>query len=493
MEMVYPNTVPTRATMQRKLHAFACRGEREPYGLAVRSLVDLKGLRVAVSDLKGPGTIPASAFDVRVVRYHPQRIGSSWSRSWRVMPQILDPDRAVDLPANRTQEFWLQLTVPRDAAPGMYRGRVRISHAQTPWDVPLTLEVLPFDLAGSGKWVGMYWRPDRCDTRERMLKQLDDMRAHGLNVLACSPPRPSMKRVNEKLVVDATKTVEFLRLVKAKGFAGPIPFHSGAEGLAKKLYGAKRLEEGAREIVAAWLKISRRPDTPELLFYPVDEIGNHPKREAEFLRKAALVHKTPGARVYCTVNKFSAGERCAKEIDVWCSNIVFTHAWEAFVRKHKKVYMRYGSHYTKDPRRARNSSGFGFYRRNAKAMYYWHYQAVVGDPFDDLDGGSRDWCSAYPGKDGPIPTLDYEGVAEGVDDLRYINTLMTLTAKLRQAGGPAAAKADQAMARLDKMLARDTTTSAYDFLKSVSDDRFHALRREVVDLILSLRKPAGAP
>jgi hypothetical protein len=105
-----------------------------------------------------------------------------------------------------------------------------------------------------------------------------------------------------------------------------------------------------------------------------------------------------------------------------------------------------------------------------------------------LDGDSRDWCAAYPGRDGPIPTLDWEGVGEGVDDLRYINTLRSMAEQCRKLGGPAAQKANQATAELDRLLSDDTTTSAYDFMKKLSNDDFNALRRKVVDLILPLNE-----
>ena len=488
MEMVYPNTVPTSVSRKRALTAFACRGEREPYAVAVRALQPVKGMRVTVSDLKGPGVIPASAVEVRSVRYHPQRIGSSWSREWRVMPQILDPYKPIDLPAKRTQELWLTVTVPKDAKAGIYRGQVELACDGGATSRPITVQVLAIDLAGPGKWVGMYWKPDRCDTRERMMKQIADMRAHGMNCVAVAVPKPRMKLVKGKLVVDAKETIDFLRLLKSKGLEGPIACHWGVERTAKRLFGAKRLREGAKLIAAELVKISQRPDTPEVLFYPVDEIGNRRQRETDFMRKAELIRQAPGAKVYCTVNKFVAGERCVKFIDYWCSNIPFTLEWEAFVREHNKVYMRYGPHYVKDPRKARNSSGFGFYRRGAVAMYYWHYQCTVADPYNDLDGGSRDWCCAYPGKDGPIPTLDYEGIAEGVDDLRYINTLNLLAERCRAKGGAAAAKALKA---LNAMLSQDTTTSAYDFNQRLTNEQFGGMRRQVADHILALREALG--
>lgn len=489
MEMVYQNTVPTDASLKRRLTAFACRGEREPYAIAVRSLAPLKQVTFSVTDLHGPAIIPATAFDLRVVRYYPQRIGSSWSREWCVMPQILDPNHPVDLPAHTTQEFWLTVRVPASAKSGLYAGNVTLACGKARAVVPITLEVLPFDLAGPGKWVGMYWRPEQCDSRETLRLELADMRAHGMSCAACNVPEPKFKLVDGKLTVDAAETTAFLDLLWQNGFTGPIPVMSwDVESAAKALYGAARMQEGVRPILREYIKVATRPNSPPLLFYPVDEIGHAKDLQEELLRKGEMLHKVPGAKVFCTVNEFAAGQRCVEQIDYWCSNVPLTLEQEQFVREQGKVYMRYGSHYTKDPRQARDSAGFGFIRRNAVAMYYWHYQAYVGDPFDDLDGNSRDWCAAYPGKDGPIPTLDWEGVGEGVDDLRYMNTLRTLAEQCRTQGGAASQKAAKAVAELERLLAADATTSAYDFMKSLSDDEFNALRRKVVDLILPLNE-----
>ncbi len=484
MEMVYPNTVPTPASQGRALSAFACRGEREPFTVAARSVAAVRGLSVSVSELRGPGVIPASAFDARLVRYHPQRIGSSWSREWRVMPQILDPARAVDMEPGATRQFWLTLTVPRDAAAGVYAGEVVLKSEAGAARLPLRLEVLPFDLAAPGKWVGMYWHVDRCRDREEMKRHLADMRAHGMNTIAGTPPAPKMTLKDGKLVMDATETIEFLDLLKSEGFTGPVPFDWREEALAKRLFGADRVKEGVKALVTEWLKITNRPGGPPLMYYPVDEIGNHADRQKEFNHKAALIRQVLEAKIYCTVNKFDAGEKCVEGIDYWCSNIPFTLDQEKYVRDHGKVYMRYGSHYTKDPRKARNSAGFGFFRRDAAAMYYWHYQHICGDPFDDLDANCREHCAAYPGPDGPIPTLDWEGVGEGVDDLRYINTLNLAIEQAKKRGGPAAAAAERARGELKALLEADTTTSAYDFMSKLSDDEFHGLRRKVVDLIL---------
>jgi len=124
-------------------------------------------------------------------------------------------------------------------------------------------------------------------------------------------------------------------------------------------------------------------------------------------------------------------------------------------------------------------------------MYYWHYQCPNGDPWNDLDGDARDWCAAYPGEDGElVPTIDWEALREGVDDMRYIATLKhhaALAAKTPEGGDAAEA----AMQTLEEILEGDPAATQYDFRSALSDDAFHGLRRRLADAITALLPYAG--
>ncbi|MBD3292276.1 MAG: DUF4091 domain-containing protein, partial [Armatimonadia bacterium] len=156
-----------------------------------------------------------------------------------------------------------------------------------------------------------------------------------------------------------------------------------------------------------------------------------------------------------------------------------------------KRYMRYGPAYLNDCREARNSSGFGFYRRPAEAMYYWHYQATSGDPFYDFDATARDWCAAYPGPDAPIPTLDWESIREGIDDMRYIATLKALAERAQDGTAPQQAAADAALAELEAVLTLDDTVAPTRYAEDLSHEEYAALRTRLIEQILALREALG--
>jgi len=497
MTNIYPNSVPRPEDLTRPLACFACPGEYEPVAAALRALRELRGVVCRVSDLNGPNgaRLPAAAVDVRVVRCRPQRLGSSWSTEWRVMPELLEHRSAVDVPANETKEFWLTVHVPADTAPGVYRGTVTLRASNAGKAVlPFSVEVLPFHLRPNKRPVGMYWRDDAPPDVRR--KQVQDMLAHGVTTLTIGRTFPKLQDRKGKLVLDAANLLALLQDLHRLGVRGPIPYHiSRLMPQIRRVFPDRTQEqydalyvEAIRQLQA----ISARPDTPQLLFYPVDEIGNSEERGRRAHVECALIHKVPGAVSYITVNNYKAGEKWGDTFDIWCGNIVYTPEQEQKLLARGKRYMRYGPAYLNNPRKTRSSSGFGFYKRPAEAMFYWHYQCPVGDPFNDFDGSARDWCAAYPGPDGePIPTTDWEGIREGIDDMRYIATLEYYADRAAQdprTAGPAR----RARATLEAVLADDSPVQT-EFRKDLDNDAYHALRRRLADSIVELVKALGAP
>ncbi|MCX6906921.1 MAG: DUF4091 domain-containing protein, partial [Verrucomicrobia bacterium] len=495
MELIYTNSVPTAAAVARPCATFATPGEYEPVAVALRSLRPLKGARVEVGNLAGPGgqSIPAAAVEARAVRCWAQRLGSSWSHDYRVMPELLEKLPAVDVPAGFTKEFWLTIHVPPRAQTGEYRGPRRLVTADGErWETPRRLEVLPFTLAPTERVVGMYWH-DQAGEPELLDRQVRDMVEHGMRAVTISRS-PKVSNVDGKLVVDANELLAFLQRLRRLGLTGPIPYNNSFEGLLQRAFPQGDFDRLYVELIRELKQVSNQPDALKLLYYPVDEIGNADERGRRAHDLCALIAKVPGATSYITVNNYAAGEKWGDTFDIWCGNIEYTVEQERRLLARGKRYLRYGSAYLNDCRKARNSCGFGFYRRPAEAMYYWHYQYPVGDPFNDFDGNARDWCAAYPGPDGtPIPTMDWESLREGVDDLRYITTLKQLAARAGKGNAAQKQAAAKARAELATVLATDeeTKVNQYNFAESLGHDDYNALRRRLADRIAEMVTALG--
>ena len=491
MANVYPNSVPRPADLTRPLGCFACPGEYEPMAVALRALKDLDGVTCAVSDLDGPEHMPATAVQVRSVTCWPQRLGSSWSSEWRVMPELLEVRDSVQVPKDVTQEFWLILHVPEDAKPGVYAGVVTLAATNGgTLEIPMTIEVLPFRLVRNEKPVGMYWYEHEVAGTPARDVQVRDMLAHGMTALTMGRLFPKIANVDGKLLLDVGELRVFLQDLKALGIKGPVPYLiSGVKaGLSRAFPDASEEECDALyvEAIGQLEAVSSLPDTLKLLYYPVDEIGGDDERGRRANHACGLIAQVPGATSYITVNNYAGGEKWGDTFDIWCGNIEYTAAQEQALLAKGKRYMRYGSAYLNDARKARSSCGFGFYRRPAEAMFYWHYQACNGDPFNDLDGNARDWCAAYPGPGGePIPTIDWEALREGIDDMKYIATLKQYAARVADRGGDEGLSA-QALRTLEEVLGGDERVNQYTFRDDLSDEDYHALRRRLADAILDL-------
>lgn len=493
MTLLYPNSVPTAAVVKRPCTAFATPGEYEPVVVALRALQPLQGVKLVVGDLEGPSgsRLPAAAWDVRTVKCWPQRKGSSWTTEYQVMPELLEPAVPFDLKADTTREFWLTVKVPDSARPGDYRGPVTVTAAGGKrWQTTLRLRVLPFKLADPERVVGMYWR-DTGQPPAVLDKQIRDMVAHGVRAVTIGQA-PEISGVDGKLVVNTDKLRAFLRHLRQLGLRGPIPYNETYLSQIKRAVPALDPDEGYVQVITALEKVSTDPTALKLLYYPVDEIGGDDKRGELANHLCGLVARVPGATSYITVNNYASGEKWGDTFEIWCGNVDYTVAQEQKLLASGKRYMRYGSSYVNDCRQSRNNCGLGFYKRPAEAMYFWHYQCVTVDPFNDLDGDARDWCAAYPGPDGtPIPTMDWESHREGIDDMRYVATLKHLAAQAQQGNAAQQQVATRALAELQAVLDTDDCITQTRWAESLTHDQYNDLRWRLAQQCLALYQALG--
>ena len=102
----------------------------------------LSGVKAEASDLRGPGTIPSSAIQIRYARL-------GWSRGRHSQQAFLEleefpPESIATVPV------WVTMRVPRDAVPGEYEGKVTVgASGQKAVDVPVKLKVVDWEVPDS--------------------------------------------------------------------------------------------------------------------------------------------------------------------------------------------------------------------------------------------------------------------------------------------------------------------------------------------------------
>ncbi|MDD4873173.1 MAG: DUF4091 domain-containing protein, partial [Kiritimatiellae bacterium] len=422
--------------------------------------------------------------------------GSSWSTKYmESVPKVLWPHvNNIELKPGETKQIWLTFHVPEKAKPGIYEGTITVRPNNFPQQVlKAKLTVYPIKLSLSDRFEGMYWYEALKFYPQHRKKELIDMAQHGIRAIVLGVTAPELKENNGNLTLDFTKMDTLIQEARDAGLTASFtPFETS--GVASKIRGFMKknssiskatFDDLYAQAIGEIHKHAKENRWPKVLFYPVDEIGNSPERIEKLKELGALIRKTPDAAIYCTANNFEAGKKCEDFIDYWCANIPMTKEQEQYVLSKGKTYMRYGNAYNFNPRVSRTVSGFGLWRTAAVAMYYWHYQACVGDPFNPLDGSSRDWCASYPSPDGPVNSIDFESIREGIDDLNYIRTLQILIEEAKKKGKADLTKNGEAI--IDEIRTIDPTFTQYDLI-DVPNEKYHEFRLRMAQEIMKLQE-----
>lgn len=156
---------------ERRVELFAARGEFEAFQVAVRAPSGgLQEVSLSVSELRGPGAARIGAEHVTLYRQHyvevrngspdpggdnrplgpgwyadalipfvpPAHQGPAPGGTWRAVP--------AEVAAGQNQPFWVDLFVPRDAAPGVYSGSYSLTSSAGAVSGEIQLTVWDFEL-----------------------------------------------------------------------------------------------------------------------------------------------------------------------------------------------------------------------------------------------------------------------------------------------------------------------------------------------------------
>ena len=171
------NSVPGKGDLRDSAEMFASPGQCESVQIGVIPLTDLKGVKAAASDFSGTaGSIPASAFEIRWVRYLAGR--GNVAQTYLMAPEIMETFTSLDLKSGITYQFWVTVKVPETAKGGIYNGSVMIAApGARPSEIKLKLEVIPVTLEkGAGLFGFWYGNEDPSIMR----REINDLKDYGL-------------------------------------------------------------------------------------------------------------------------------------------------------------------------------------------------------------------------------------------------------------------------------------------------------------------------
>jgi hypothetical protein len=507
LDLVYPSTLPPAGSGEPALKTFLSPGQTTCVAFSLRALADLGAPAVDAEFLDAPAT----PLEIKVERVwvRPVRAGSHGTKFIR-RPDALLPLADVKLtkffrvpyavPADTTQTYWITITAPAAAPAGIYRAAVVVhGPAGGSCRIPLSVAILPLSLPEAPQYSGVYWYRSCMPYPELAAKDLAGMHAHGVRAVAIATPI-AVTLLHGKPQVDCRALCEELRLVGQAGLTGAIPYSCG--GLISSIAGRKASEPGFddlyRAVVAEVERQVRRPGMPRILWYPVDEPGNEPARLAAAQRFLAATKGVPGAMTYCTPNSIPVVQALSRVMDVACIQQLSLNAQTiAAVRAGGGTVWFYTSAYDGDrlPDRLRFLNGIFLFKSGAQALFYWHYQCPVGDPLNDLDGATCDYNLCHPSTSGPVPTLGWEAIREGNNDVAFLHALTSWIGRARSsAGAEPIATAQRAQQWLDGLLGSFVLDGARvhkPVSPEIPHERYDSYRFQAADFTMAIMESLG--
>ncbi|MFA6721513.1 MAG: hypothetical protein WCR92_08890, partial [Candidatus Cloacimonadaceae bacterium] len=457
-ERIFPGSRPQQDERLERLSSFTPASEMATVNFSLYPLRDLGEVSVRAGELRsGSGVIPATASEVRVVRYLHRREGTA---IFRISPFLLDKRETIPVGKGCAWSWFVQVTVPPGTAPGAYRGQISIVSAATQQplgSIPLEISVLPFALEPlpilqgyyyfpSEPWYSTFWCANLVGQRytrdPEVLKlievnerrEMQFMKSLGLNSIAFGDDmRSDLELVDGEIKFsEHNRFLWWMDIYASEGFKA-MPFYgfqsigcgSGISWLdrndpALKEQFSPAWSKAYQSLVREGMRIQKERNWPEILWYTTDERSNHRETGAqEGLKLAELIREIPGATSIASMN--GPWEHImVPALDISMPNIAFPITTETvkMIHDHNSRLWLYNCG------TERLTLGLYPWRVKAGGRYQWHYRSGSGQQWDDgVLSGCTKYAISFNGPEGIVPAIGSQTVREAIYDHRYVVTL----------------------------------------------------------------------
>ena len=433
------------------------------------------------------------------------------------LPALMDGG-VITIPARRAVKIWVSATA-NDVPPGDYAGRVIVSpldggtealvwplHIQVQ-DIELT-ETPPLTLC-TWDYVPNQWFPYRVE------KTLDDMSRHGVTVFPRSNciPRGTVDE-NGDLSLDFTQLDRTLSQLEGRGEILFQVSHPPIEFPSEPTEAEKRTWEIAH--LRAWRDAMREHgwDTTDYAFYPMDEPGLHYGSRVPSLIDACELFREadPSFRIYTDPVpglSWKDFERIEELIDVWCPNMRLVSGLLSGDPRISRIMQSGKTVWSYECiAMVKSLSPLRYNRANAwRANYFgldgighWTHSTMNLDPWFAGNTYNDEFALVYPGAL-PVPSVRWEAVRDGLEDVAAIELLEEQIERNRESGTKQdlVKRAEEAIhtAQIDIMeLSDEVFMESKDYLRAgdrriwhtrTDVDAYHEHRGRIAELTLALR------
>ena len=458
LEYVFPESRPQKSEMIDHLAIQVVRNEFEPITFSLYPLGNLGVVKISVTDLRGAEeSISKDKIKVAYVEMVKETIGLPEGR-FKNLPTLIRMGNQVDTQAGKCQRFWLTIRIDDNVLPGVYKGRITISPQKgLETSLPLEVTVVPIsleDIPDIDYFMMMTYEfteltmPWTKEEKEKIYKSacniLEDYKDHGITTLCLHSPFVLITKE------DGTPNLEdifaALRAAKEIGFKGRIIWYMGhliQTSKPKHPGNIMGFDEGIhlsrlKYIVETVSKYAKEHGCPNVVFLPIDEPGDS-YQDFQNKRQAIAPLLLKAIKELGAQNMLTSGyHKRFKPVDYLCSGEVNKEDLNA-AHDSGTVYWLYNNDVTTkclNPTYARYIYGYYTWMNHVDGMSSWTFQNTQnarGLP-GQADVNGSDIYLAYPDPNGPIATLKWEAIREGIDDHKLVHQLVKRIQKLKRKG-----------------------------------------------------------
>jgi hypothetical protein len=458
LKYVFPGSKPKESEIIEHFTAKVVRNEFEPINFSLYPLENLGMVRISATDLKSAkGFISKDKIKVAYIESVQETVGLPEGKFLN-LPTLIKPGNQVKVEKGKCQRFWLTLRIDDNVLPGGYKGKITISPQYgLETSLPLEVSVAPIsleDIPGLDYFMLMTYEftelalPWSLKEKEKIYKSacniLKDYKEHGMTTLCFHSPFVFL------LKEDGTPNLEdifaALRAARDVGFKRPIiwymghliqtskPLHPGnIIGFDKEIH-LPRL----KYLVERVSKYAKVHDGPEVIFLPIDEPSDsyqdYQNRRYTTTHLLLKTIKESGAKNMLTASR----DKGFGPVDYLCSGKMSEEDLRA-AHSDSSVYWLLNNEVTTqclNPAYARYIYGYYTWMNRVDGMSSWTFQNTQnasGLP-TKADVPGRDIYLAYPDPKGPMATLKWEAIREGIDDHKLLYQLVKRIQRLKGKG-----------------------------------------------------------
>ncbi|MDD5483825.1 MAG: hypothetical protein PHP98_09275 [Kiritimatiellae bacterium] len=521
----YPDSIPQPGEITGGLKTFACPGQYASVWFMIHALKNIESVRVAfASDLvRDGGDYAVKRGDITIKHI------TFWLRkryalglAAQIIPEMLKKNQPVNILPGKNEGFWLQLKIPEDAPAGKYSSKISVNCANAPeTTIAFDMEILPFQLEKPSaiNWAAWsdlserYKDKHHVYTDEELVKYLQDMKDYGITAIF------------DHTYNNFEATARTARLFKTMGFKGPLALLHWPDAYAMKKRGKEwkygvmypemknpDFQQDAIDYLKALDVVVKNAGVQEWYLHPYGELNYDAGGWFERAEWMSQIAGRAGTRLWLTLYPLAPLQKLCPHLS-GAINVMATLGGRAKTREiyhdlaekyNFTLYSLCGTYTGQEGGLMpdRYYSGFQLYKSGARGCAVWTWQRPGMIPrgkktWAESDGLEVDTCMAYPaleisGREVQIPTLQLEGVREGVDDYCHVYTLEQWIKRADEKG--LVRDAETAREKLEEIIAsipwgkERSAGNSYSQPGNFNNAKARECRRQIADEIIKLKQ-----